>query len=112
MTAGRPIGSARFCKAIAKGHTVGSACALVGMAQSLIYALHRRAAGARFALGWRAATLLARQKVCDTLLARAMTGSSDDTAPRPVPRILALGDAFLNSHTSAAVRPLACRCAL
>jgi hypothetical protein len=63
-----------FLEAIAEGHTVGSACALVGMAPSSAYALRRRAAGAAFALGWRAANLLAREKVADTLLARAIDG--------------------------------------
>lgn len=63
-----------FLEAIAEGHTVGSACALVGMAQSSAYALRRRAAGAGFALGWRAANPLAREKVADTLLARAIDG--------------------------------------
>lgn len=63
-----------FLEAIAEGHTVGSACALVGMAPSSAYALRRRAAGAGFALGWRAANLIAREKVADTLLARAIDG--------------------------------------
>jgi len=63
-----------FLEAIAEGHTVGSACALVGMAPSSAYALRRRAAGAAFALGWRAANLIAREKVADTLLARAIDG--------------------------------------
>ena len=63
-----------FLEAVAEGHTVASACALVGMAPSSAYALRRRAAGAGFALGWRAANLLAREKVADTLLARAIDG--------------------------------------
>ena len=71
-----------FLEAIAEGHTVGSACALVGMAQSSAYALRRRAAGAGFALGWRAANLLARDKVADTLLARAIDGQVE-TLTRP-----------------------------
>ena len=71
-----------FLEAIAEGHTVGSACALVGMAPSSAYALRRRAAGAAFALGWRAATLLAREKVADTLLARAIDGQVE-TITRP-----------------------------
>ncbi|TPG43557.1 hypothetical protein EAH79_07365 [Sphingomonas koreensis] len=71
-----------FLEAIAEGHTVGSACALVGMAPSSAYALRRRAAGAGFALGWRAANLLAREKVADTLLARAIDGQVE-TLTRP-----------------------------
>ncbi|HVI99422.1 MAG TPA: hypothetical protein VM657_10185 [Sphingomonas sp.] len=71
-----------FLEAIAEGHTVGSACAQVGMAPSSAYALRRRAAGAGFALGWRAANLLAREKVADTLLARAIDGQVE-TVTRP-----------------------------
>ena len=71
-----------FLEAIAEGHTVGSACRIVGMAPSSAYALRRRAAGAAFALGWRAANLLAREKVADTLLARAIDGQVE-TVTRP-----------------------------
>ncbi|TPG13069.1 hypothetical protein [Sphingomonas oligophenolica] len=63
-----------FLEAIAEGHTVVTACIKVGMASSSAYALRRRAAGVGFALGWRAANLLARDKVADTLLARAIDG--------------------------------------
>ena len=63
-----------FLEAIAEGHTVFTACVKVGMAVSSAYALRRRAAGAGFALGWRAANLIARDKVADTLLARAIDG--------------------------------------
>jgi hypothetical protein len=59
---------------VAGGHIVDSACRLVGMAPSSAYALRRRAAGAAFAFGWRAANLFAREKVADTLLARAIDG--------------------------------------
>ncbi|GAA0727730.1 hypothetical protein [Sphingomonas japonica] len=71
-----------FLEAIAEGHSVTSACALVGMAPSSAYALRRRAAGAGFALGWRAANLIARDKVADTLLARAIEGQVE-TLTRP-----------------------------
>ncbi len=63
-----------FLEAIAEGHTVVTACIKVGMAASSAYALRRRAAGTGFALGWRAANLLGRDKVADTLLARAIDG--------------------------------------
>ena len=66
-----------FLESIAEGYSVEQACRLVGMAPSSAYALRRRAAGAGFALGWRAANLLAREKVADTLLARAIDGQVD-----------------------------------
>jgi len=63
-----------FLEGVAEGHIVESACRLVGMAPSSAYALRRRAACVGFALGWRAANLLAREKVADTLLAQAIDG--------------------------------------
>ena len=71
-----------FLEAIAEGHTVVTACVKVGMASSSAYALRRRAAGAGFALGWRAANLLARDKVADTLLARAIDGQVETVTRR------------------------------
>lgn len=71
-----------FLEAIAEGHTVDAACRRVGMAPSSAYALRRRAAGAAFALGWRAANLIARDAVADTLIARAIDGQVE-TITRP-----------------------------
>lgn len=51
-----------FLSAIADGLTVERACRLVGLTVSSAYALRQRAAGAGFALGWRAANLLARDR--------------------------------------------------
>ncbi len=67
----------RFLEAIAEGHTVGDACALVGLSPASAYALRRRAVGASFRLGWDAASLLARDRIADTLLARAIDGQTE-----------------------------------
>lgn len=66
-----------FLSAIAEGHTVEAACRLVGMTHQSAYAFRRRAAGATFALGWQAASLLARNKIADVLVARALDGQVD-----------------------------------
>ena len=71
-----------FLSAIADGLTVERACRLVQLTVSSAYAFRQRAAGAPFALGWRAATLLARDRVADDLLARAMDGQVT-TVTRP-----------------------------
>lgn len=66
-----------FLEAIAEGHSVGSACKLVGLSSASAYALRHRVDGAEFALGWQAAMLVARAHVADTLLARALDGQVD-----------------------------------
>ncbi|OYX37657.1 hypothetical protein [Sphingomonas sp. 32-62-10] len=71
-----------FLTAVAEGHTVEAACRLVGLTHQSAYAFRRRAAGATFALGWQAATLLARDKIADVLLARALDGQVE-TITRP-----------------------------
>ena len=71
-----------FLAAIADGLTVERACACVGMGVSSAYAFRRRASGAGFALGWRAATLLSRDAVADELMTRAMEGITD-TVTKP-----------------------------
>ncbi len=71
-----------FLSAIADGETVERACRLVGLSAASAYALRQRAAGAGFALGWRAANLLARDRVADQLMARALDGQVE-TVTRP-----------------------------
>jgi len=66
-----------FLAHLADGHTVEDACRLVGKSPSSAYALRRRADGAAFALGWRAATLVARDHLADTMLHRALNGVTD-----------------------------------
>ena len=71
-----------FLEAIAEGHGVDAACGRVGLSVTSAYAFRRTAKGAAFALGWRAATLLARECVAETLLVRALEGQVD-TVVRP-----------------------------
>lgn len=68
-----------FLEAVARGFTVEQACRFVGMSPSSAYAFRNRAAGAAFALGWRAANLLAREHIADALLARAIDGQVETT---------------------------------
>lgn len=63
-----------FLAVIAQGETVERACRHVGMTVSSAYALRRRAGGASFALGWQAASLLARDTIADALVSRAIDG--------------------------------------
>lgn len=71
-----------FLEAVAAGHTVIDACALVGLSYQSAYAFRRRSSGAAFALGWQAAQLLARQHLADTLYVRVIEGQCD-TITRP-----------------------------
>ncbi|SEM81592.1 hypothetical protein SAMN05192583_1346 [Sphingomonas gellani] len=66
-----------FLESIADGHSTEGACRLAGMSPSSAYAFRRRAAGAAFALGWRAASLIARDHVADAMLARAIDGQTE-----------------------------------
>ena len=66
-----------FLEAIAEGHGVDAACARVGLSATSAYAFRRTAKGAAFALGWRAASLVAREVVAETLLVRALDGQTD-----------------------------------
>lgn len=54
-----------------------AACRIVGMTHQSAYNLRRRATGTAFALGWDAALLLARQKLADTLMVRAIEGQTE-----------------------------------
>lgn len=66
-----------FLEAIAEGHGVEVACARVGLSAASAYAYRRTAKGAAFALGWRAATLVARDAIAEPLLVRALQGQVD-----------------------------------
>jgi hypothetical protein len=66
-----------FLEAIAEGHGVDAACARVHLSATSAYAFRRTAKGAAFALGWRAASLVAREVVAETLLVRALAGQTD-----------------------------------
>ncbi len=67
----------RFLEAIAEGHGVEAACRCVGLSTASAYAFRRTARGAAFALGWRAASLVAREAIAETLLVRALEGQVD-----------------------------------
>jgi len=66
-----------FLEAIVEGHGVDAACRRVGLSVASAYAFRRSAKGAPFALAWRAATLLARECVAETLMVRALEGQVD-----------------------------------
>lgn len=63
-----------FLEGIADGLTVAQACRAAGMGTSGAYAFRRRAAGKAFALGWRAANILYRDRFADQLMDRALEG--------------------------------------
>ncbi len=63
-----------FLEFLAAGQTVEAACRLVGLTSQSAYAFRARATGAAFAIGWHAALLLQRQRLADTLTARAFDG--------------------------------------
>ena len=65
-----------FLEGVALGHSVEAAARSVGLSPQSAYAFRASARGAVFALGWRAALLLARDRLADTLLARAMEGQT------------------------------------
>lgn len=67
----------RFLELVADGHIVDHAARMVGLSATSAYAFRRRPAGAAFALGWRAANLVARDHLADTMLERARTGTTE-----------------------------------
>ncbi|MES3094442.1 hypothetical protein [Sphingomonas aerolata] len=67
----------RFLEALAEGHGVDVAARRVGLSATSAYAFRRTAKGAVFALGWRAAALVARDSIAETLLVRALEGTVD-----------------------------------
>ncbi len=67
----------RFLEAIGEGHGVEAACRRVGLSVASAYAFRRTPKGAAFALGWRAASLVAREAIAETLLVRALEGQVD-----------------------------------
>ncbi|WBH17460.1 hypothetical protein [Sphingomonas radiodurans] len=66
-----------FLEALAEGHGVEFACRRVGLSTASAYAFRRTAKGSAFALGWRAASLIARDSIAETLLVRALEGQVD-----------------------------------
>jgi hypothetical protein len=66
-----------FLEALAEGHGVDAAARRVGLSAASAYAFRRTAKGATFALGWRAAAIVAREAIAETLLVRALEGTVD-----------------------------------
>ncbi|MEG3163048.1 hypothetical protein U1701_00400 [Sphingomonas sp. PB2P19] len=66
-----------FLEALAEGHGVDVAARRVGLSAASAYAFRRTAKGAAFALGWRAAAIVAREAIAETLLVRALEGTVD-----------------------------------
>ncbi|MBB4153643.1 hypothetical protein GGQ80_001549 [Sphingomonas jinjuensis] len=71
------ISQRQFLEAIAEGLSVERAAMRVGLSPSAAYAFRRSARGAAFALGWRAASMIAREVVAETLMARALDGQEE-----------------------------------
>jgi hypothetical protein len=65
---------AAFLMALSETGLVSQACKLVEMSIASAYGLRREARGRAFTLGWRAAHLLARDRLEDMLLEVAITG--------------------------------------
>lgn len=64
-----------FCETLADCGLVRDAAAAVGMSPQSAYALRRRAEGRAFGLAWNAALYLARHRLMDLAIERAMEGN-------------------------------------
>jgi hypothetical protein len=71
-----------FCEVLAECGLVREAAATVGMTAQTAYRLRRRAEGKGFALAWDAALQLARQRLMNVALERAIDGSLETTYDR------------------------------
>ncbi|MGS1017090.1 hypothetical protein [Allosphingosinicella humi] len=72
-----PARERQFCETLADCGVVADACRACGMSRDAAYAYRRRAAGRAFALAWDAALLLARSRVSDDVMSRAVHGVID-----------------------------------
>ncbi|MFB0873325.1 MULTISPECIES: hypothetical protein [unclassified Sphingobium] len=72
-----PARQRRFLETLAATGVVRLACESVRITARSAYALRIRRDGAAFRLGWDAAILIARARLADDLLARAITGCTD-----------------------------------
>lgn len=71
-----PGRQAAFLAMIAEGATVAKAAGNIGVVERTAYSFRRRVAGELFDIGWRAANLLARDKLHDELYERALNGQT------------------------------------
>jgi hypothetical protein len=69
----------RFLDRLATSGSVRIAASHVSMSPSAAYQLRRRPEGAAFSLGWAAAVLIARDRLADELLDRALYGIEEST---------------------------------
>jgi hypothetical protein len=67
----------QFLEVLAETGVVRAACDAVGLSHRSAYNLRIRADGAAFRLGWDAAILIARARLADELLARAIEGQEE-----------------------------------
>lgn len=72
-----PSRQRRFLEVLAATGVIRTACEAVYITPRSAYTLRIRRDGAAFRLGWDAAILIARTRLADTLLARAILGSED-----------------------------------
>lgn len=66
-----------FLESLAINGLVRSACRAADMSAEAAYRLRQRSGGAAFRLGWEAALLLARARLVDTLMERAIEGQEE-----------------------------------
>lgn len=66
-----------FVETLAATGVIRAACDAVQISERAAYALRIRRDGAAFRLGWDAAILIARARLADTLLARALEGQEE-----------------------------------
>jgi hypothetical protein len=72
-----PENQRKFLQYVADGNTAEFSAFMIGLSVGGAYAFRRTARGAAFALGWRAANLIAREAIADQLMERAMKGQSE-----------------------------------
>ena len=72
-----PANQRRFLELVAEGNTARYAAYCIGLSAQSAYAFRRTARGQAFDLGWRAASLLARDGIADELLERAIRGQTE-----------------------------------
>lgn len=78
-----PANQRIFLETISETGLIGAATSAANMSRPAAYRFRRRAEGAAFALGWKAAVLLARDRLEDDLLERALLGQEEELIRDP-----------------------------
>ncbi|WP_442802176.1 hypothetical protein [Sphingobium sp. CR2-8] len=78
-----PARQRRFLEVLAATGVIMLACEAVRITARSAYTLRQRRDGAAFRLGWDAAILIARARLADTLLARAIMGTEETIRKDP-----------------------------